>query len=118
MAGLRLFQQDLIVLHLLALICSMLASFSGKRCLCSGQMAQRSSRQSSSQRQVQTKEFLFKLSISGSRWSGLDRRLPLEPGMGSTTKTLRMRVYEGCFLEDNRDVPPEEGAVGARPAEV
>lgn len=52
--GLRQFQQDLVMLHLLALICSMLASFSGKLCSRSGQMAQSSSRQSSSQLQVQT----------------------------------------------------------------
>lgn len=54
--GLRQFQQDLVMLHLLALICSMLASFSGKLCSRSGQMAQSSSRQSSSQLQVQTEK--------------------------------------------------------------
>lgn len=40
-------------------ICSMLASFSGRLCSHSGQMAQSSSRQSSSQLQVQTKKSLF-----------------------------------------------------------
>lgn len=56
---LKLLQQELVVLHPLALIYSVLSPFSGKFCMCSGQMARSSSRHSSSQLQVQTKECLI-----------------------------------------------------------